>query len=343
VVVTHHNRAERRRQAREQEKVQRAAETAARPKRDRQRVIANTREMLAMARAGLADAVGGDPTRRRAGVMNLFSYGRSVTHAIQTMKNVDPAFEAWWAPYQAKLGLDPLVGSAGAQPVDAADPPQSRRKSDGVHCWDAESVHAFLDVSRGEDDRLFPLWALLATTGMRRGEALGLRWSDIDLETGRATLVADRQPSSGSLIDTALPIWTSVCRTRPSAADARRATPGRQRLQRPRPCVPPTRRLVAPRNTAMLRGSSPGAVSQTFLRRVGQYELPRLTLHGLRHTWATLALERGIHPRVVQERLGHSTIAITLVSTVTSPTLHDEAAQLIADLMLPPARPVALA
>jgi integrase len=46
--------------------------------------------------------------------------------------------------------------------------------------------------------------------------------------------------------------------------------------------------------------------------------LPRLTLHGLRHTWATLALEQGIHPRVVQERLGHSTIAITLASTATS-------------------------
>ena len=80
---------------------------------------------------------------------------------------------------------------------------------------------------------------------------------------------------------------------------------------------------------------TPGVVSQTFLRRVGRYELPRLTLHGLRHTWATLALERGIHPRVVQERLGHSTIAITLgIYSHVSPTLHDEAAQLIADVML---------
>jgi len=62
-----------------------------------------------MARAGLADAVGVDPTRRRAGVMNLFTYGRSVTHTMQTMKNVDNAFEAWWTPYQAKIGSDPLM------------------------------------------------------------------------------------------------------------------------------------------------------------------------------------------------------------------------------------------
>ena len=47
------------------------------------------------------------------------------------------------------------------------------------------------------------------------------------------------------------------------------------------------------------------------------------------------SLERGIHPRVVQERLGHSTIAITLgIYSHVSPTLHDEAAQLVADLVM---------
>lgn len=59
----------------------------------------------------------------------------------------------------------------------------------------------------------------------------------------------------------------------------------------------------------------PDAVSEMFLRRVSRYKLTLLTLltlSGLRHTWATLALERGIHPRVVQVRLGHSTISITL-------------------------------
>ncbi len=78
----------------------------------------------------------------------------------------------------------------------------------------------------------------------------------------------------------------------------------------------------------------PDATSYAFVRRVERYRLPRLTLHGLRHTWATLALEQGIHPRVVQERLGHSTIAITLGTySHVSPTLHAEAAQLIADLV----------
>ena len=59
------------------------------------------------------------------------------------------------------------------------------------------------------------------------------------------------------------------------------------------------------------------------------------TLHGLRHTWTTLALEQGVHPRVVQERLGHSTIAVTLgIYSHVAPTLHDEAAGLVAGLVL---------
>lgn len=79
----------------------------------------------------------------------------------------------------------------------------------------------------------------------------------------------------------------------------------------------------------------PDTVSAQFLRRVNQYGLTRLTLHSLRHTWATLALEQGIHPRVVQERLGHSTIAITLgIYSHVSPRLHDEAADAIARLVL---------
>ncbi len=79
----------------------------------------------------------------------------------------------------------------------------------------------------------------------------------------------------------------------------------------------------------------PDAVSAAFVRRVCRAGLPSLTLKGLRHTWATLALERGVHPRVVQERLGHSTIAITLgIYSHVAPTLHDEAAQLVADLIL---------
>ena len=79
----------------------------------------------------------------------------------------------------------------------------------------------------------------------------------------------------------------------------------------------------------------PETVSTTFVRRQAKLDLPRLTLKGLRHTWATLALEQGIHPKVVQERLGHSTIGITLdIYSHVSPMLHDEAANQVAALFL---------
>ncbi len=76
-------------------------------------------------------------------------------------------------------------------------------------------------------------------------------------------------------------------------------------------------------------------MSGMFLRRAQSYDFPRLTLHCLRHTWATLALEREIHPRVVQERFGHSTISITLgMYSHVSPTLHDDAAETVAKPLL---------
>jgi integrase len=66
-----------------------------------------------------------------------------------------------------------------------------------------------------------------------------------------------------------------------------------------------------------------------------KYGLPAIPLHGLRHTWATIALENGVHPRVVQERLGHSNIAITLGTySHVQPMMHADAAALVASLVV---------
>ncbi|HWB66182.1 MAG TPA: tyrosine-type recombinase/integrase [Mycobacteriales bacterium] len=75
-------------------------------------------------------------------------------------------------------------------------------------------------------------------------------------------------------------------------------------------------------------------VSQQFRRLVKRFQMPALSVHGLRHTWATLALQAGIHPKVVQERLGHAQISVTLdtYSHVT-PALDREAATTVAALL----------
>ena len=230
-------------------------------------------------------------------------------------------------------------GRLARNPADAADPPRSGQKSDGIQSWDAPTMRRFLDASRAEDDRLYPLWVLLATTGMRRGEAVGLRWADVDLDSGRARV-----------LQTLVQVGSKVSVGEPKTTQGRRglsldpATVSVLREHRRR--MAQERLLVGPdfNDLGLIFHKPdgtwlhPNAVSEVFLRRGASYGLPRLTLHGLRHTWATLALERGIHPNVVQERLGHSTITITLgIYSHVSPTLHDEAAALVADLVLPSA------
>src|SRR5450759_4403800 len=78
-------------------------------------------------------------------------------------------------------------GHISRNPLDAADPP--RKKSEGtreMRTWTKEQLKAFLDAVK--DERLSPLWHTIAMTGMRRGEAIGLRWSDVDLEAGRLSV-----------------------------------------------------------------------------------------------------------------------------------------------------------
>lgn len=260
-------------------------------------------------------------------------------------------------PSRARPGLDPRTvayvhtivhrafkdavrwGRLARNPADAADPPRVDQHSGGVHAWDAATLRRFLDVCRTEEDRLYPLWALLATTGLRRGEALGLRWVDLDLDAGRIRVV-----------QTIIQVGGKVAPGDPKTARGRRSVKldkatvallrtHRHRMNQERLRVGPDfhdQDLVFHRPDGSCL--HPDSTSATFVRRVAGLGLPRITIHGLRHTWATLALEQGVHPRVVQERLGHSTIAITLgIYSHVSPTLHDEAAQAVADLMLPPA------
>ena len=81
----------------------------------------------------------------------------------------------------------------------------------------------------------------------------------------------------------------------------------------------------------------PERVYQAFKRRVHKHDFPTLSPHGLRHTWATIALANGVHPRVVQERLGHAHISITLQTySHVQPTMHDDAAALVAGLIMSP-------
>ncbi|MGB3323185.1 MAG: site-specific integrase [Mycolicibacterium fortuitum] len=158
-----------------------------------------------------------------------------------------------------------------------------------------------------------------AHTGTRRSEVLGLRWSDVDLDGHRIKI--------RRAIDTGMPAarrsevkGTKAGRARVVDIDAatikvlRQWRTGRAALS-----------LDLARGDAYVFGSldgtprNPNALSQMFTRRVakarkalGSDALPEITLHGLRHTHATVLLEAGENPKIVQERLGHTTITTTM-------------------------------
>jgi integrase len=221
-------------------------------------------------------------------------------------------------------------------PVDVADPPRVAVEADDMQTWTPEQLRRFLAFAADSGDRNHALWVLLATTGMRRGEALGLRWKDVDLDAGRLRVVQTVLSINGKL---AVSEPKTARGRRPIALDP--STVAVLRDQRRK--MLEERMLVGPDHSDeglvfhRADGSAlrPETVSTNFLRRQRHLYLPRLTLKGLRHTWATLALEQGIHPKVVQERLGHSHISITLgIYSHVTPILHDEAASRIAGLIL---------
>jgi integrase len=80
----------------------------------------------------------------------------------------------------------------------------------------------------------------------------------------------------------------------------------------------------------------PDYISKNFEAAVKRSEQPRIRLHDIRHTFATLALEAGIHPKVVSERLGHASITITLDTySHARPALQEEAAVKVAAMFVP--------
>lgn len=226
----------------------------------------------------------------------------------------------------------PAVGALSLQSV--LKPKQRGVGSVEMRTWSAPELRAFLEHVQG--DRLYAAWRLAASTGVRRGELLGLRWVDVDLAAGhvavRQTLTAVR----GKLLFDA----PKTARSRRSVAlDTETVTALRSwradQLEE---------RLAwgeAWQETGMLftreDGSliHPDAFSAWWSRHLRQSGLPRIRFHELRHTHASLALLAGVPAKVVSERLGHATVAFTLdVYSHTIPSLHQDAAEKIAALLV---------
>jgi integrase len=200
-----------------------------------------------------------------------------------------------------------------------------------------EEARGLLDAARGE--RLEALYVLAITTGMRQGELLALKWSDLDLE----------YPQSATV---------SVGRTLTRIGG--RVSLGKPKTKKSRRSIRLTPRAVQALNAHLERQlreievlgdryqdqgllfttGTGGPINPSNLRKrslaplLKKAQLPRVRFHDLRHTCATLLLTQGTHPKFVQELLGHATIAITLDTySHVIPSMGDRTARAMQDAL----------
>ena len=218
-------------------------------------------------------------------------------------------------------------GLIDRNPCAGADPPKLRAgQRTQFSTWSADELRRFLDFV--QNDKLYPLWLLLATTGMRRGEALGLRWCDLDLERGEAAI---RQTVVSHHYVIAISEPKTVKGRRVVALDDH-SVAALVRYKREKCPQREDEFVFCYRTKTPL---NPIDISKGFVKLCKGAGLRRIRLHDLRHTHATLALQAGIHPKIVSERLGHSTIALTLdIYSHAIPHLQKEAAAELAALVL---------
>lgn len=212
--------------------------------------------------------------------------------------------------------------------TEAVDPP--RKANPTCVTWNKGQTNAFLAVADG--DEWAALWRLALFTGMRRGEILGLRWEDVDL--GRGTLAVKRTLSRGAEGGYEL--------RQPKTAAGRRS------IALPKSVVASLQQhrvkqlegrlgMGAAYNDRGLVFANPlgehlhpNTLALRFNRLIVQAGVPRIRIHDLRHTSATLMLANGEHPKIVQERLGHTDVSMTLnrYSHVTMDMQRDAANRL---------------
>lgn len=251
-----------------------------------------------------------------------------------------------------KLGYVTVNVAASASP-----PRKSKARKEKV-LWTADHTRSFLEWCQTQPHRLWPAFAFVATSGDRRGANLGLHWADIDFDEGVAQLittvtavrhqiVVKPYGKTGShhqiIIDggtlTMLRWW--------------RAQQAKERL-----AIGSVHTCESEQAGCALDGYHdrdlvfsrpdgdylhPERFSREFDRAQARFNranpdapLPKINLHGLRHGWATLALEAGVPMKVVQDRLNHSSESVTAdIYTHVRAPLQSDAAERVASMILP--------
>lgn len=224
-------------------------------------------------------------------------------------------------------------------PVIAA--PRIRRPRRGHSVWPPDQLRRFLVEAEGE--RLFAMWLTFATTGMRRSEAAGARLTDLDLQNRTITLRSTRVVAGGAA-------YESDGKSRRSRRQLALDRHTSEALAAHLATIEEERAAFGASyaDHGLLfcwqdgRPLHPDTITEQFNRLVDRARLPAITLHDVRHTYATMSLRAGVNPKIVSARLGHANVAFTLDTyTEDVPELHHDAAEVVSSLFVtgkPPAK-----
>lgn len=195
-------------------------------------------------------------------------------------------------------------------PASNVKPPRRPRTRRTV--WKPEEIRTFLTSIR--HDRFAALFLLELTTGIRRGQVCGLKWSDVDLDAGVITVHDNRVVVGGRALDKA----GGKTRNADQTISIDRATVAA--LRRWREFQDSEREFFGdayhPGDYLFTyqdgRPPHPDTIRQRFDRLAAAAGLSRITFHDLRHSYATGALRAGISPKVISERIGHANVGFFL-------------------------------
>jgi integrase len=227
----------------------------------------------------------------------------------------------------------------GRNPADAVQPPRAARRE--LSMLTVDQVNKLLEAA--DATPIGALTRMAVMTGMRRGELLGLRWADVDLNAGMAHVQQTAQRVAGKG-------WVY---RQPKTRLSRRAialSPVTVQLLHGHRVEQLEARLLAGSAyqdrdlvfaSAMGTPLEPGTIARTWSRVLAAAGVGHVRWHDLRHAHATLMLASGIHPKVVSERLGHASVGITLDTySHVLPGLQAAAAEKLDELLEVSARQV---